>query len=203
LRAALQQFDSVAIDLEFSRLAAVLPSVELVKDVLLPVLREAGDNWNRRRGGIAQEHLLSSTMRHLLGSFLRLYSRRDVPVRLLFATPSGDRHEIGVLGAAMLAASSGLGVSYVGPDLPAREIVDAVKSANVQVLVLGLTLTGDGKLRERELRTILRDLPAEVELWTGGPGAERHASLLSTRGLVLKDFDAYQLQLARLGGRAG
>ena len=63
-------------------------------------------------------------MRNILGSFLRLYARPEASTRLLFATLSGERHEIGTLGAAMLAASSGLGVAYLGPDLPAREIVD-------------------------------------------------------------------------------
>jgi DNA-binding transcriptional MerR regulator len=201
--AALMKLDAVAIDQEFSRLAAVLPPVELVRDVLLPALRDVGDRWNRRRGGIAFEHLISSTMRHLLGSFLRLYARRDGATRLLFATPSGDRHEIGILGAALLAASRGFAVAYLGPDLPARDILAAVASANAHVLVLGLTLKGDGRARERELRTIVRDLPPGVELWAGGPGTERHGSVLSARGLVLEDFDAYMQQLERLGGRAG
>ena len=85
-------------------------------------------------------------MRNILGSFLRLYARPEASTRLLFATPAGERHEIGTLGAAMLAASSGLGVAYLGPDLPAREIVDSVRPAGAQVLVLGLTddLGGEG-----------------------------------------------------------
>ena len=116
---------------------------------------------------------MSSTVRHILGSFLRLYAQPDARVRLLFATPSGDRHEIGTLGAAMLAASSGLGVAYLGPDLPAREIVESVQLAGAQVLVLGLTTASAGKARERELRAIVRDLPRDVELWAGGRGAER------------------------------
>jgi cobalamin-dependent methionine synthase I len=120
---------------------------------------------------------------------------------LLFATPSGDRHEIGTLGAAMLAASSGLGVAYLGPDLPARDIVESVKPAGAHVLVLGLTTASAGKAKERELRTIVRDLPKDVELWTGGRGAERHASIISPRGLVLRDYTAYQQELVRIGGR--
>ena len=111
---------------------------------------------------------MSSTVRHILGSFLRLYAQPDAKVRLLFATPSGDRHEIGTLGAAMLAASSGLGVAYLGPDLPAREIVESVKPAGAQVLVLGLTTASAGKPRERELRAIVRDLPRDSSC---GPAA--------------------------------
>ena len=201
LTAALRTYDAGGIDHEIARLAAVLRPLDLLRDVLRPVLVQVGDDWHRGRTGIAQEHVMSSAIRHVLGSFLRLHTRRDVPARLLFATPSGERHEIATLGAAMLAASSGLGVAYLGPDLPARDIVESVKPSGAQVLVLGLTTASAGTRKERELRTIVRDLPKQVELWTGGPGAERHASIIRPRGLVFADFTAYQQELVRIGGR--
>src|SRR4051812_16563334 len=201
LTAALRKYDATGIDQQISRLAAVLPPLDLLRDVLMPVLAHVGDEWHRGPVRIAHEHLMSSTMRNILGSFLRLYARPAVSTRLLFATLAGERHEIGALGAAMLAASSGLGVAYLGPDLPAREIVDSVKPAGAQVLVMGLTTTSAANARERELRTIVRGLPRDVELWAGGRGAERHAALISPRGLVLRDYNAYQQELVRIGGR--
>lgn len=201
LRTAVHEYDAAGIDQEIGRMAAVLRPLDLLRDVMMPVLVQVGDDWHRGRAGIAQEHLLSSTIRNILGSFLRLYPHRDAPARLLFATPSGERHEIGTLGAAMLAATSGLGVAYLGPDLPARAIVESVKPAGAHVLVLGLTTSSAAKSKERDLRTIVRDLPANVELWAGGRGAERHAAIISARGLVLGDYQAYQQEIVRLGGR--
>jgi DNA-binding transcriptional MerR regulator len=198
---ALREYDAVGLDLELSRLAAVLRPLDLLQDVLMPVLRQVGDDWHRRRTRIAQEHLMSSTMSNLLGAFLRLYARRQTSIRLLFATPSGERHEIATLGAAMLAASAGLGVFYLGADLPAREIVDSVGPADAQVLVLGLTTAVADKTRERELKTIVRELPDGVELWAGGRGADRHVSIIRPRGLILPDYSSYQQELVRLGGR--
>jgi len=201
LSTALGRFDAAGIDREIARLAVVLRPVELVRDVLMPMLVGVGDDWHKGRRSVSHEHLMSSTIRNILGSFLRLHARQDAPARLLFATPSGDRHEIGTLGAAMLAAASGLGVTYLGPDLPARDIVESVKPARAQVLVLGLTTGSAAKTKERELRIIIRDLPKDVELWTGGRGAVRHAAIIGGRGLVLHDYDAYQQELARIGGR--
>lgn len=201
LHAALLRFDSVAIDQEFSRMAAALPPEDLVRDVLLPAVREVGKRWNHRRGGIAHEHLISSTMQHLLGSFLRVYARRDLPTRLLFATPSGDRHELGILAGAMLAANRGLAVSYLGPDLPASEIIAAAKLANAHVLVLGITLRDGAAPREQSLRAIVRGLPPRVELWVCGPAATRWVRALGFRGLTLTDFDAYIEQLDRVAQR--
>ena len=201
LIAALQKYDATAIDQQISRLASVLPPLELLRDVLMPVLSQVGDDWHRGPARIAHEHLMSATTRNILGSFLRLYARPEASPRLLFATLSGERHEIGTLGAAMLAASIGLGVAYLGPDLPAREIVGSVGPAGAQVLVLGLTATSPDKATARELRTIVRELPKEVELWTGGRGAQTHSALISPRGLVLRDYTAYQEELIRLSGR--
>jgi hypothetical protein len=70
-----------------------------------------------------------------------------------------------------------------------------------QVLVLGLTATAAGKARERELRTIVRDLPKEIELWAGGRRPARHASIVTSRALVFDDYAAYQQELIRIGGR--
>jgi DNA-binding transcriptional MerR regulator len=203
LSAALRRYDAVGIDQEIARLASVLRPLDLLREALIPVLVQVGDDWHRGEAGIAHEHLMSSAIRHVLGSLLRLHTRRVVPARLLFATLSGDRHEIGTLGAAMLAASSGLGVAYLGPDLPARDILESVKPTGVQVLVLGVTTTSTGKATERELRRIVRDLPPEVELWAGGGGVARYASLISPRGLVFDDYAGYQQELVRIGGRVG
>jgi DNA-binding transcriptional MerR regulator/methylmalonyl-CoA mutase cobalamin-binding subunit len=198
---AAQTFDVAGIDHELARLAAVLRPLQLLRDVLMPVLAQAGDDWHRRRASIAHEHVMSSAVRNILGSLLRVYARPGAPARVLFATPAGERHELGTLGAAMLAAASGLGVAYLGPDLPARDIIESVRPAGAQVLVLGITSAAGGKAKERELRTIVRDLPREIELWAGGHGAERHAAIVSPRGRVLRDYEAYQQELVRIGGR--
>ncbi len=200
LTAALRDYDAAGIDREIARLAAVLRPVDLLQDVLMPALAQLGDDWQRVHAGIAREHLLSSTVRHLLGSFLRLHAGRAAPATLLFATPAGERHEIGTLGAAMVAAGSGLGVAYLGPDLPAADIVDSVGPAGAHVLVLGITKAPATKATERNLRTIVRDLPPEVELWAGGRGAEHHASIIAARGLVLGTYTGYQQELVRIGG---
>jgi hypothetical protein len=75
----------------------------------MPVLAQVGDDWHRGAARIAHEHLMSSTMRNILGSFLRLYARPEVSPRLIFATLAGERQEIGTLGAACLPPAAAWG----------------------------------------------------------------------------------------------
>ena len=201
LKAALVTLDNADVDREASRLAAMLSPIALVRDALLPLLRDVGDEWSARPGGIAREHVMSATLQHLLGSFLRFHGRRTSAVRLVFATPAGDHHEIGILAAAMLAAAHGFVVSYIGPNLPAGEILEAARTCGADVIVLGVTFAENAVHRQRDLRAILRTLPSTVELWVGGRDAGRCAPVLGARGLVLPDFDSFVTHLARLDAR--
>ena len=52
LSAALQKYDAAAIDREIARLAAVLRPLDLLRDVLMPVLVQVGDDWHRGRAAL-------------------------------------------------------------------------------------------------------------------------------------------------------
>ena len=169
LLAALDAYDTVSLDHELGRLALALPPRELVHRVVLPVMKEVGDRWEAGTLGSGQEHLLSAAMRNLLGGVLRLSGARRGTRRLVFATPSGDRHEFGILAAAILAALGGLGVVYLRLDLPAAPIADAAKLTDAEIVVLGLTFAATQEPSMVEVRALAGELPASTELWLGGP----------------------------------
>ncbi len=153
---------------ELDRLSLALKPRDLVHRVIFPFLKEVGDEVYAERLNIAQEHLLSGAVRNLLGAMVRMYSKNEVSRRLLFATPSGERHEFGVLAAAMLAAAGGLGVVYLGADLPARLIVDSAARSGVDVVVLGIIYSGSSRELRRQVDYIVDHLPGRQELWVGG-----------------------------------
>jgi len=198
---ALERFDTVAVETELARAAALLRAPDLLREVLVPVLTEVGERWHGGRGRIAHEHLLSASVRNVLGSLLRVHQRSGVRDRLLFATPSGERHEFGTLGAAMLAASGGLGTLYLGPDMPADEVLAVTTVTELDVVVLGVTNVGDMAHTDQEMDVVAERLDARLELWVGGPGAERMAKRLKGRALPLPTYDLLERQLVRLGAR--
>ena len=161
---------------ELDRLSLALKPRDLVHRVIFPFLKEVGDEVHAERLNIAQEHLLSGAVRNLLGAMVRMYSKNEVSRRLLFATPSGERHEFGVLAAAMLAAAGGLGVVYLGADLPARLIVDSAARSGVDVVVLGIIYSGSTRELRRQVDYIVDHLPGRLELWVGGHAHARPRS---------------------------
>lgn len=202
LHSALRAFDAASVERELNRLATTLRPRDLVHRVLFRFLKQVGDEWSADRLNIAQEHLLSGAVRSLLGAMVRLYSKDDVPRRLMFATPSGERHEFGILSAAMLAAAGGLGVTYIGADVPARLIVDSAARSGVDVVVLGLIYTGGTRELGREIDYVIDHLPGRLELWVGGTMVTGLRRTLAGRQIVrLPDFDALERQLVRIGAR--
>jgi DNA-binding transcriptional MerR regulator len=189
LARALDRYDLDAIESTLNRHAVVLPPRELVFSVILPLLREVGHRWEAGRLRPAQEHLVSSIVRSVLGGLLRASGRPHASPRIVFATPAGERHELGLLSAALLAATAGYGVVYLGQDLPADDIAHAAATAGARIVIVSLTTPG--AVTRAEVRK-LAGLPAGVELWMGGPAAEaflpvagEHARLVPELGEIV------------------
>jgi DNA-binding transcriptional MerR regulator len=168
LTSALDRYDLDAIEAALNRHAAVLPPRDLVFAVILPLLREVGRRWEAGKLRPAQEHLISAIIRSVLGSLLRASGRPDTSPKIVFATPAGERHELGLLCAALLTASARYGVLYLGPDLPAADVAHAATTVGAHVVIVGLTTPG--AVTRGEAKQLTR-LLAGVELWVGGPEA--------------------------------
>jgi len=199
---AVERFDGAAADRELRRLAALFPPRQLVRQVALPLMRRVGEAWFEGRLGIAQEHLASGTLRNLLGSMLRVHVPEEPRLTLLFATPPGERHEFGILAAAMLAAAGGLGAIYLGPDLPGAEIAAGARRAAVRAVVMGIIGASGTAGAAASVGEVAAALPRGVELWVGGQrNAELEQAVARAGGTFIPDFDAYEEQLLRIGAR--
>lgn len=196
LISALDHYDLDAIESALNRYAVVLPPRELVFAVILPLLQEVGQRWEAGRLRPAQEHLVSAVVRSVLGGLLRTTARPSALPRIVFATPTGERHELGLLCAALLAASAGYGVVYLGPDLPAADITHAATTAGAHVVMVSLTMPG--AVSRRELRSLAKP-PAGIELWIGGPESR---SLLSAAGDLGRHVDGLAAVIPMLARHA-
>jgi len=188
------------LDQELNRLAAIVSPRDLVHQIVVPLMSDIGERWYRGELSIAQEHLASAALRGLLASLVRLFTKTQPATSIMFATTTGERHEFGILCAAMLAASGGLGITYLGVDLPCAEILQTVKKTGPQVLVLGVKAAVSSKESMKELRRVAEGLPKATELWVGGTSsAGMIRDVQRTGALSLRDFEAFEKELIRIG----
>lgn len=199
---ALERFDTLEADRELSRYAALLAPRALVDQVVIPLMHKVGDAWFAGTLSIAQEHLMSAVLRNLLGAMIRLYLRSNPPATLLFATPTNEHHEFGILAAAMLAAGGGLGVVYLGIGLPAQEIVTAAQKTSARAVLLGAKGALGWEPTLKEIQAVAENLSDPTELWLGGSFPEKVAPELNfSKIILLEDFTALEHHLIRLGAK--
>jgi hypothetical protein len=189
--------DVVAADLEISRAATLFPPRILVKNIVAPLLTEIGQRWAHQEMGVAQEHVASNLIRGLLSSLFRLYPPDPGAETIVMATPQNERHEFGLLLAALYAVTRGWRVVYLGVDLPATEIVWTVKQTRARVLALSLAAAPSDSL-SAELLIIAQQLPPLTRVWVGGSEAFRQQSFIEHADWVLvQDLDDLDDRLKR------
>jgi DNA-binding transcriptional MerR regulator len=198
LQNAIDSFDSDAINQELSKLALLLSPADLVYQVVLPLTRAVGENWLNGTCSIAQEHMFSASLRNLLGGLVRLHSIGNNPGRVLFATPVEELHEFGILAASMLAVSQGFRITYLGPNLPAGEILAAAERCMSDIVVLGIMKTNATQLVRDEMVQLASGLSAQTELWAGGTGAtDVLAGVYRHSAFILDDLADFERHLGR------
>jgi DNA-binding transcriptional MerR regulator/methylmalonyl-CoA mutase cobalamin-binding subunit len=199
--AALEGMNGEALRAVLMQAAVALSSREFFAHVVLPLLHRTGDLWAEGRICPAHEHLLSAQLLRVLGW---VASAIPVPARardLVVATPAGQRHEIGALLAAIVAAEEGWRVSYLGPDLPPGDVVTAVGVLRARSVLLSVVTDGEEATDAlRQVGEIRAGVGAGVDVIVGGRAvAGRADEVAAAGGTYLPHLDALR---AALGARA-
>lgn len=194
---AIERMDVASADMELSRAATLFPAKTLVTQVIAPVLDQVGERWAHKELGVAQEHVASGLVRSLLNSLIRLYTPTRQSDTIVLSTIQGERHEFGLLLTALLAASRGWRVVYLGTDLPALEIAHALRLTNSRYLALSMVTTPTPEFEE-ELQAVARSIQPTTRVWIGGAEAPGYRKTIDNAGWVLiRDLDDLDDRLSR------
>lgn len=164
------RFEARSANEMLTKAATLMDPYAFVFSVVIPVLQEVGSRWSHAEFGISQEHLVSTQMRSILFSMLRLStpSTPTPPRRVLITTPQTHLHEFGILVGAFLCLSRGFEVIYLGPDLPDSELSWSVNMSRADLLLIGISR--DIPLPEASrLALTLDTLSQRLHVWVGSP----------------------------------
>jgi DNA-binding transcriptional MerR regulator len=164
---------------------------ELVPNVLAPALEEIGRFWESGELCIASEHAASALLRTHIGALL-VAQPVSGKAPVICTTPAGEHHELGALLAAVVVAMLGRRVLYLGPNLPAAQISEAVRLSGARSVALSLVGLGPEAAR-RELDELCEILPEGVQLLLGGRGAANLVGLPERVQLLgsLRDLESW------------
>jgi DNA-binding transcriptional MerR regulator len=171
LVAAAHAYDEAAVHAIFDEALAAFSLETALEQLVLPVLREIGDEWERGTLEVGQEHFASNLVRERLLSLARLWGRGRGPLAILACAP-GERHDIGLIAFGLVLRSHGWRILFLGADTPLPTLARAVSATHPQLVVVASMDTTLFEAQSAELQELGRTAP----LVLSGAGASEALS---------------------------
>ena len=147
---------------------ALLGVDETLDGVIRPLLRTIGERWAAGEISVAEEHLVSEAVRSRLGYLLGDAGGGIRGVAVLACGP-GERHELGLMMAAIALRRDGWKVVYLGADTPLEDAVALARRVSARIVGVSLAMREHAKALEQALAKT--SLPDGVSLVLGGAGS--------------------------------
>jgi DNA-binding transcriptional MerR regulator len=180
LRSALEVYDDATAQSALDVLLATFTFETVARDVMVPLLREIGERWERGEISVAQEHFASSLLRGRLMSIARGWDRGVGPRAVLACAPA-ERHELMLIIFGIALRAQGWRITYLGADTP----VESINSDDH--VVISATSSDHFEAAAREIKALAK----KVDVSIAGTGAsEQLARKLGTRLLSPDAFRA-------------
>jgi MerR family transcriptional regulator, light-induced transcriptional regulator len=164
LYGAVRDADVDAIGALLDQTFTLLSLEQALSRVIAPVLELVGDGWATHELSVAQEHLISSSVRARLDSLLADARGEIRGVAVLACVPE-ERHELGLLMLGTLLRADGWQVAYMGADSPLGDALDLAERLEAGAVCLSATM------REHLASLKSVDVPPDVTLTLGGAAA--------------------------------
>ena len=135
LRLALDEFDEPAAHAVLDRLLIALTIETVLRDVVLPYLRQLGERWQRGAVSVAQEHFASNLIRGRLAGLSRGWGNGHGPRAVLACVP-GELHDIALLAFGIVLNRNGWRIEYLGASTPLDDLVRMAGANRPDLVVL-------------------------------------------------------------------
>jgi DNA-binding transcriptional MerR regulator len=182
LRSALEDFDEPAAQAALDRLLVTLSPATVLREVVLPYLRELGEQWAQGTVSVAQEHFASNLLRGRLAG-LALGWGAGVGPRAVLACPPGELHDIPLMAFGIALHRLGWRVTYLGSNTPVAELRQTVEVTRPELIVLAAVEPDRFAQVAKELAGLSRRYPVAL----AGAGAD--ATLARRTGARLLSGD--------------
>lgn len=199
--AAARRLEIGELELHLQRASVALSRASLLDKLLVPLLQRVGELWHQGEMRPTHEHVASAVVRSFLGGMYHAYDTPATAPHLIATTPPRQRHELGALMVAAVAAGEGWRATYLGPDLPPEEIAAAAVEKGARAVALSLIYPPDDPRLPDDLRRLRRLLSPSTALIAGGRACPAYGAVLDEIGAVrVADLPTLRRELDRLRG---
>jgi len=164
------RFDGRGLDRELTSSLAAVGALRLMEQRIAPMLVEVGERWSRGELRVCHEHFASERLHEFLARQWRPLSDAATGPISICATPAGEHHTLGLQMAAYALALNNVRVVYLGANLPAIDLAQALQQHAARVAVLSAARGADAGRLARECAQLRAAVGPDTTLLTGGAG---------------------------------
>ena len=172
LREALDALDEPAAQAVLDRLLAELSLSAVLRDVVMPYLRDLGARWQAGRASVAQEHFASFVLRGRLAGLARGWGGGGGP-RAVLACPAQELHDLALMVFGIVLNRQGWRIDYLGTSTPLEELARAAEATHPDLVVVAATTPDVLEPHRDELAA----LAARFRLALAGPGVSSELAM--------------------------
>lgn len=133
---ALVRYDEHTASRTLEEALAMLPVEDVCLHVLQPVLYEIGRRWERDEIEVSAEHFASAFVIRRLGSLFNLSQPEAGRGPVVAACLEGELHEVGLLLTCLFLSRRGVGIVYLGPNLPLDDLIETIRRLKPPLVLL-------------------------------------------------------------------
>jgi MerR family transcriptional regulator, light-induced transcriptional regulator len=158
LMAAAHAYDEVALHAVLDEALAGFSLETVLRELILPMLRELGAEWEGGTLEVGQEHFASNLVRERLLALGRGWGRGGGPLAILAGAP-GERHDIGLIAFGLVLRSRGWRILFLGADTPLATLGKTVEATDPRLVVVASMDSALLEAQSAELRKLGRSVP--------------------------------------------
>ena len=170
----------------------------VIDELFVGLLRYVGDCWQEGTMRIVHEHMATSVIRTYAGRILEMIEVPKSSPCAVAATPFEQVHELGALFGAVVCASEGWCVTYVGPNTPIEEIAAPAEQRNAGMVILSIVTPIDELRFKADMKSLRKYLDPDTKIVLGGPGINGYEDFLKELGIItVADYSSLR-EIARV-----
>ena len=187
MAAAVAAFDEQGLDDVYDEALSLHPIERVTRDVVLPLLEQLGERWEKLDGAIAEEHFFATYLRSKLGARLQHRMRYAPGPRIVAACAPGEQHEVGLLLFALEARGAGFRPVLLGADTPLADTATALRRSGSEAVVISSSVDLSAVVLERDLPNLAASVP--VPVCVGGSTSVRQRREITAAGAIVLGSD--------------
>ena len=172
-----ERFVEAAAEMDIAATGAALDEIfaqgsfeAIVDDMLMPALVSLGEAWADGKVDVAAEHAATAAVHRRLSALYEAAASIGDPVAVI-GLPPGSRHELGALAFAVALRRLGVGVLYLGSDVPVASWVHVIEQHRARVAIMSVVQVVD-RAPALEVAQALRDIGSRPVLAVGGGSSD-------------------------------